>query len=174
MQCSVCLNEGLEFSFFIGLNVIDGWLNRLLEFTVIFREKSAVWQWLDLVQGVEASLSVSGGKAKCCVCLWDGPISINSAITKAAVQGYTHKAAWICFAVMSACLSLSLSNLVATYTSERYLPIAQCHVSHQGLCVMILNLLGYEPLISLGAVCLSRNNADGQTYCHQEQLHFFK
>lgn len=40
-------------------------------------------------------------------------------------------------------LCLSLSNLVATYTSELYLPIAQCQVSHQGLYVKIL-LGGYE------------------------------
>jgi len=37
-----------------------------------------------------------------------GLFFINSATTKAAVQGYQHKAASICFAVMSACLPLSL------------------------------------------------------------------
>lgn len=38
-----------------------------------------------------------------------GLFSINSAATKAAFQGYPHKAAWICFAVMSACLFLTLA-----------------------------------------------------------------
>lgn len=75
------------------------------------------------------------GNANSCVythvCLWDGPISINSATTKAAVQGYPHKAASICFAVMSACLSLSFSlcltslphiplNFICLYPSVRF------------------------------------------------------
>lgn len=54
---------------------------------------------------------------------------------------------------MWACLSLS--NLVATYTSELYLPVAQHQVSHQGLCALTLYLLGYELLFSLGPQALS-------------------
>lgn len=65
-----------------------------------------------------------------------GIFRLNSATTKAAVQGYPYKAASICFTVMSACLccALALFHLVATYTSKLYLPIAQCQISHQGLC----------------------------------------
>lgn len=76
------------------------------------------------------------------------PLRYFSATTKAAVQGYPHKAASICFAVYVSLPVFLFSNLVATYTSELNLPIAQCQVSHQGLYVMILNVLGYELLIA--------------------------
>lgn len=114
-QCNVwSLNDRLVFGVRIGLNVIDGRLWRLLEGYSSFKdfgEKLAAWQWLESVQGLQASLSVSGEMLNVASTLMSasemGLFFIDSATTKAAVQGYQHKAASICFAVMSACLPLS-------------------------------------------------------------------
>lgn len=76
---------------------------------------------------------------------------ISSATTKAAVHGYLPKAASFCFAVILACLSLFLTSL-PHIPLNFYLPVAQCQVSLQGLCVLILNMLGYELLFSLGTL----------------------
>lgn len=108
----------------IGFNVFDGWLCRLLEVTVVL-----TMTWF--------SVRLSGffvcvwGNAKCCVyacvCLWDGHISINSATTKAAVQGYPHKAALILFCCnVSLPVSLSLTSLPHIYLwiLSAYIPVS--------------------------------------------------
>lgn len=72
---------------------------------------------------------------------------------------YQSSSTWLpaesCFSLFCCDVILSHSNLVATYTSELYLPVAQCQVSHQGLCALKSYMLGYELLFSLGTSSLS-------------------
>ena len=102
-----------------------------------------------------------------CVCLSYGPIFMNNATTKAAFQGYPHRAASVCLCCNN-CFSCShflalftLHNFIVAYTSELYLPVPQCWVSHPFLGLRIPGvflqklLFGWRHLKTLGFL---RNN----------------
>lgn len=162
LQCSDwSLNDWLVLCAWKGLNAIDGWLSRLMKVNVVkgLGENLAVWQW-QFNAMFQASLSVTGEMLSDVFTLISASeigLFVSSATTKAAVQGHPHSLSWC-----DVSLPVSLSNLVATYTSELILLPAYssvsgftsrplcCHTEYAGVWALIYLRNTTELFVSQG------------------------
>lgn len=125
-----------HFGAWLELNDTVGWL------CILLKAYSRLW-WVVIVTWLHSEVTgffaCAWGNSKSCasadVCLRDGPIFIKQCYYQSSSSGLPIQSCFSLFYCdVSLPLSLSLSHLVATYTSKLYLPRAQCQVSHQGLC----------------------------------------